>query len=69
MAPATPAPLLEIDDLHVAVEGSEILRGVSLAVPAGEHEIVFRHPQLWERRETTIIISGVPTRISATFNR
>src|SRR5260370_39759258 len=29
-------PLLEIDDLHVTVEGTEILRGVSLAVPAGE---------------------------------
>jgi len=28
--------VLEIDDLHVAVEGAEILRGVSLAVPAGE---------------------------------
>src|SRR6266542_170223 len=27
---------LEIDDLHVAVEGTKILRGVSLAVPAGE---------------------------------
>jgi Fe-S cluster assembly ATP-binding protein len=27
---------LEIDDLHVAVEGTEILRGVSLAVPAGQ---------------------------------
>jgi Fe-S cluster assembly ATP-binding protein len=31
-----PRPRLEIDDLHVAVEGNEILRGVSLAVPAGE---------------------------------
>ena len=30
------APLLEIDDLHVAVEGHEILRGVSLAVGVGE---------------------------------
>ena len=29
-------PLLEIDDLHVAVEGVEILRGVSLAVGEGE---------------------------------
>ena len=29
-------PVLEIDDLHVAVEGKEILQGVSLAVPAGE---------------------------------
>jgi Fe-S cluster assembly ATP-binding protein len=27
---------LEIDDLHVSVEGKEILRGVSLALPAGE---------------------------------
>jgi Fe-S cluster assembly ATP-binding protein len=28
--------LLEIDDLHVAVDGHEILRGVTLAVPEGE---------------------------------
>jgi Fe-S cluster assembly ATP-binding protein len=31
-----PAPLIEIDDLHVAVDGTEILRGVSLAVAEGE---------------------------------
>ena len=30
------APALEIRDLHVAVEGAEILRGVSLALGAGE---------------------------------
>src|ERR1700740_114057 len=29
-------PLLSIDDLHVSVEGKEILRGVTLAVGAGE---------------------------------
>ncbi|HEX6312656.1 MAG TPA: Fe-S cluster assembly ATPase SufC [Acidimicrobiia bacterium] len=29
-------PVLEIDDLHVSVEGTEILRGVSLTVPEGE---------------------------------
>src|SRR6195256_3136963 len=28
-------PLLEIDDLHVTVQGTEILQGVSLVVPAG----------------------------------
>jgi Fe-S cluster assembly ATP-binding protein len=33
---AADTPLLEIDDLHVTVEGTEILRGVSLTVPAGE---------------------------------
>src|SRR3982074_221014 len=32
----TPAPLLEIDDLHVTVDGEEILRGVTLAVGEGE---------------------------------
>jgi Fe-S cluster assembly ATP-binding protein len=31
-----PDPLLEIQDLHVEVEGAEILRGVSLTVTAGE---------------------------------
>jgi Fe-S cluster assembly ATP-binding protein len=30
------APLLQIEDLHVAVEGTEILRGLDLAVGAGE---------------------------------
>jgi Fe-S cluster assembly ATP-binding protein len=35
-ARALPEPVLEIDDLHVSVEGGEILRGVSLALPPGE---------------------------------
>ncbi len=33
---APPAPALSVQDLHVAVEGHEILRGVSLDVGAGE---------------------------------
>ena len=33
---ARPAPLFQIEDLHVAVEGHEILRGVDLTVDAGE---------------------------------
>jgi len=32
----SPPPVLEIRDLHAAVDGHEILRGVSLAVPPGE---------------------------------
>jgi Fe-S cluster assembly ATP-binding protein len=32
----TPAALLEVADLHVRVEGNEILRGVDLSVGAGE---------------------------------
>jgi Fe-S cluster assembly ATP-binding protein len=34
--PAAGTPLLEIDDLHVSVQGNEILRGLSLTVPAGK---------------------------------
>jgi hypothetical protein len=41
----------------------------NLIVSAGEHEIVFRHPQLGERRETTIVKSGVQTRISTTLSK
>jgi Fe-S cluster assembly ATP-binding protein len=33
---AADGALLEIDDLHVTVQGKEILRGVSLAVPPGQ---------------------------------
>jgi Fe-S cluster assembly ATP-binding protein len=33
---ASTAPALQIEDLHVAVEGREILRGLTLAVGAGE---------------------------------
>jgi len=36
MATMSTTPALEIDDLHVEVEGNEILRGVSLTVPEGE---------------------------------
>jgi Fe-S cluster assembly ATP-binding protein len=38
------APLLEVTDLHVAVEGKEILKGVSLTVRAGEvHALMGRN--------------------------
>ena len=36
MSTPDPSPLLEIQDLHVEVEGAEILRGVSLTVSDGE---------------------------------
>jgi hypothetical protein len=38
----------------------------NLPVAVGEHEIIFRHPQLGERRETTIVKSDAMTRVSAT---
>ena len=36
MAPPNAPPLLAIEDLHVAVDGAEILRGVDLRIDAGE---------------------------------
>jgi Fe-S cluster assembly ATP-binding protein len=36
LAPATAEPLFEVRNLHVSVQGAEILRGVDLAVPTGE---------------------------------
>jgi hypothetical protein len=41
----------------------------NLSVPLGEHEITFRHPQLGERKVTTLVKAGAPTRVSATFSQ
>ena len=36
----------------------------NLAVPIGSHEIVFRHPQLGEKRHAVSVTAGIPVRIS-----
>jgi Fe-S cluster assembly ATP-binding protein len=36
MGAMSTTPVLEVEDLHVAVEGHEILRGLDLVLPAGE---------------------------------
>jgi hypothetical protein len=36
----------------------------NLSIAPGEHEIVFRHPQLGERREKTLVRAGSTTRVS-----
>jgi hypothetical protein len=41
----------------------------NLALPIGRHEIVFRHPQFGERRETVVVkVDGI-TRVSAAFQQ
>jgi hypothetical protein len=35
----------------------------SLKVPIGVHEVVFRHPQLGERRTTVTVATGAPTKV------
>jgi hypothetical protein len=55
----------------VSVDGGEIgttpLANVSL--PIGMHEIVWRHPQLGERRRTIAITARTPTRIGMDFRQ
>lgn len=41
----------------------------NVSVPLGEHEIVFRHPELGERREKAIVRSDRLTRVSANMQR
>jgi hypothetical protein len=41
----------------------------SLSVPAGVHEIVFRHPELGERRQTVVIKVGAHMRVTQAFDR
>lgn len=41
----------------------------NLSVPVGEHELVFRHPELGERRQTVIVRADQPARASVTFDR
>jgi hypothetical protein len=36
----------------------------NLSVPIGPHEIVFRHPQLGEKRHAVSVTTGVPVRVS-----
>jgi len=39
----------------------------NLSVPIGSHEIVFRHPQLGERRQTVVVKAHTPTRIGVSL--
>jgi len=41
----------------------------NLSVVPGEHEIVFRHPRLGERREKTIVRTGVSSRVAVNLQR
>ena len=35
----------------------------SIAVPIGTHEVVFRHPELGERRMTVTVTTGEPVKV------
>jgi len=41
----------------------------NLSVPIGRHEIVWRHPQLGERRQTVSVTTQAPVRVGIDFNK
>jgi hypothetical protein len=41
----------------------------NLSRPIGPHEVVFRHPQFGERRETVIVTAGRPARLGLDLRR
>ena len=41
-------PVLEIKDLHVAIEGKEILKGVNLTLKTGENSCGYGTKRDWE---------------------
>jgi hypothetical protein len=41
----------------------------NVSVPIGEHEVVFRHPELGERRQTITVRADAPTRVSTSFEK
>src|SRR5262249_48814217 len=41
----------------------------NLSLPVGTHQVVFRHPQLGERRQTVIVTAKGPNRISADMTK
>jgi hypothetical protein len=38
-------------------------------IPIGEHEVIFRHPELGERRQSVTVRADGPARVTATFDR
>jgi hypothetical protein len=41
----------------------------NLKLPIGEHEALFRHTQLGERRQTFVVMSNEPTRVAVDFRK
>jgi hypothetical protein len=61
---AEPWAQVAIDDKPI---GDTPLANVSVSV--GEHQVLFRNPQLGEHRETVVVRADAPARISTSFPR
>ena len=61
---AEPWAQVTIDDKPI---GDTPLANVSVTL--GEHEVLFRHPQLGDRKETVVVRADAPARVSTSFQR
>jgi hypothetical protein len=41
----------------------------NFSVPIGQHEVIFRHPDLGEQRFTTTVTAGTPARVTADMRK
>jgi serine/threonine-protein kinase len=55
----------------VALDGRPIGQTplANLDVPIGTHEVIWRHPQLGERRQTVVVKAQTPTNVGMDLNR
>jgi hypothetical protein len=56
---------------HVTIDGNSVGETPlgNVALPVGEHQITFRHPQLGERTQKVVVKANTATRVSAVFTR
>jgi hypothetical protein len=55
----------------VSIDGNDVGQTpiANLAVPIGTHQVIFRHPQFGERRQTIVVTIKGPNRIAVDFSK
>jgi hypothetical protein len=55
----------------VSIDGTDVGQTpiANLAVPIGTHQVIFRHPQFGERRQTIVVTSKGPNRIAMDLSK
>ena len=56
---------------HATIDGTGVGQTplANLAIPIGEHQITFRHPQFGERQQTVVITMQGPNRIAVDLTK
>jgi hypothetical protein len=55
---------------EVTIDGNPVGQTplANVQVPIGTHDVIFRHPELGERRQTVVVRTGEPIRVTASFD-